>query len=168
MKDFEKDREYYINKRNELINRKKMLVSRIDNEIKKLDSICGHEVMFLVHYEEVKKTKYFIRSYCYLCGRVIFIKKLDNNDYSNIVNVYPIITKFIPKYVDDSFKICVINEVVKSIINNFNPKSSEELVYLCKDINNILLSKIDNINSFKELQSEFINCVNEKKKSLKI
>ena len=109
MKDFTKEREKFLNKRKELEEKKRRLTKNIDKEIRELDNMCGHNVMFLIHYEKVKKTKYFVRSYCYLCGRTILIKKLNDENYNNLIDVYPIVTKFIPSYVSDSFKICIIN-----------------------------------------------------------
>ena len=166
MKEFSKEREKFLNKRKELEEKKRKLTKNIDKERRELDNMCGHNVMFLIHYEKVKKTKYFVRSYCYLCGRTILIKKLNDENYNNLIDVYPIVTKFIPSYVSDSFKICIVNEAVDSIVRNFNPASYTELASLCKEINNKLLSSINNINSFSDLQNEFINISEEKRKAL--
>lgn len=167
MKDISKKRNYYINKRNVLEEKKKDLVKFVNKELRELNLMCGHNIMFLIHYETVNKNKYFIRSYCPLCGRTIFINKLDDSNYHNLIDVYPIISKFIPAYVKDEYKICIINEVVDSINNNYNPSSYEELTNICNRINKELLSKINDINSFSELQNEFIKCIQNKKRSLK-
>ena len=167
MRDLTQDREVYQNKKRELEIRKKKLTSKIDKEIEFLDNKCGHNILFLLHYETKDKIKYFIRGYCYGCGRIISIRKLEDENYTNLIDTLPIISKFIPKYVKDSYKICVINEAVDSIVRNLKIDNYEDLRRVCVNINNILLNEINDINSFSNLQSRFKELVQSKKKSLK-
>lgn len=163
MKDFTKEREIYQNKKKELETKRKKLTSKIDKEINKLNNKCGHSMLFLIHYEETNNTKYFIRAYCYSCGRTISIRKLENDNYTNLIDVYPIISKFIPNYVEDKYKICIVNEAVDKIVKTFNPKSYEELTRICKKISNKLLNNIDNIKTFEQLQKQYKSLTKSKR-----
>lgn len=168
MKDFTKDREIYLKRKRELERKRNFLTRRIDKEIEQHKKSCEHQLLFLLHYEKKDgNTIYFPRLYCYNCGRVLVLRKLDNQEYTNIVNSMPIVSKYIPYYVDDKYKICIINEAVDNIVLNTMPTSYEELTRTCKSINEELLQSLEDIHSFNELQEKFKKIITGKKKSLK-
>lgn len=168
MKNFTKEREMYLKRKIELEKRKKCLTKKIDKEIEQHKHSCAHHQLFLIHYEKKdENTIYFPRLYCYNCGRVLALRKLNNQEYTNIVNSMSIVSKFIPTYIDDKYKICIINEAVDSIVLNTIPNSYEELTRTCKSINEKLLESLEDIHSFNELQEKFKKLIAGKKKSLK-
>ena len=79
----------------------------------------------------------------------------------------PIVSKEIPTYIDDKYKICIINEAVDSIILNTITTSYEEITRTCKSINEELLESLEDIHSFNELQEKFKKIITGKKKSFK-
>ncbi len=168
MKDFINDRKIYARKAIALKNRKKALTEKIDKEIERHRKSCNHELMFLI-YSEMKDNNfyYFPRLYCYRCGRSIILGKLNNKNYSNIIDCSNIIDKIFPKYVNDKYKTCFINAVIDKVVITFDPTNYKELASICKSINDKLLEDIDNVNSYSDLMEKFNNLILLKKKSLK-
>lgn len=148
-----------IKKRNELIKKRELLEKKrvkvtknIDKKINELDNKCGHTLLFLLHYENYNGVKYFPKVYCYSCNKIMVLKEFDR-EYSNIIDFYPIIHKFIPSYVKDSYKMCFVNGIIEYIIKNKKISNYKELERVCKKIFKEINNNIDSINSYSEFDN---------------
>lgn len=150
--DLIKEKEELLKQKRILESKKKRITKGIDKKMNSLDKKCGHSLLFMYYYEENNNVKYFPRVYCYRCGKVLVLKPI-YKEFTNIIDVSKIVSKFMTSYIDENSKLSYIDGIIEYIIKSKNIANYKELERVCKSIFNNINNNIDNINSYKEFDN---------------